>query len=232
MLAFATQSFQLFWWGVCIGLAQRDNLPALVASITGCQAIAAALEPFGSSIEEAQARARQADWVTAFIEKLASDGLQHAGEEPESLLDLFAEAFSPLELDFRDLRKVQSMVGKTVPLEIAGMRGANSFLAGLSLGLNRPELAKRLKSKIYGSREDAWYLQLELAGGLGPPTPVEERQAVEALGIDDIGSEVALALLSVYSQLCAPDLMGPLGVTPHLSPDLTGSLASDVRSFG
>ncbi len=41
MLPFATQAFQLFWWGASLGLARGESLPVMAQTLVGGQAIAA-----------------------------------------------------------------------------------------------------------------------------------------------------------------------------------------------
>jgi hypothetical protein len=110
-------------------------------------------------------------------------------------------------------------------LDNAGLHGAGCFLAGLSLGVSDPNLAKRLNANVYGTQADQWYTELEGAGGLGPPRPDEERRVIEDLRITDWGREVAVALLATYLQMCDPGLLEPLGIEAQLPDAATGAFA-------
>jgi hypothetical protein len=206
MFPFLTQGLLLLWEGAALARTRADKISLIVKTLIGSEAIAVALQNFGTSYEVALDRANQEDWVLAYVEKVAPDGLRYYGRQPESLLDLFATSFAPPEVDFRDIKNLKRLKKQSLAHEQAALQGSGWFVVGISLGYKEPDLARALCTNPYGARDHLWWSEYKKAGGVGPPAPEE----LTAVAVDEAAEMLAVGTAATYADQHYPEIKAPL----------------------
>jgi len=198
-LPFVVQGLLVFSEGIVLGRTYRDRLQVLVQMMLGSLTFGETFRRLGLSSR----MAKDSSSILTYLSKVAGDAIQHYGREPDSLLDFLLTSLSPPELDIRDIQTMKQLRTRKVPIEGVLYQGGSWAVAGISLGATFPELAGKLLTMPYGTRDPLWWAEIRRAG-LAPPEP--EMFSPEMWG------QLAVSILSVFTEQHHPHLLEPLGL--------------------